>query len=255
MKFIRFKKDDLVSYGIIKNQIVNRIDGDIFSDYEITKDLYNLSEIEILIPCLPSKIVCVGVNYKSHAIEMGHDLPEEPLIFLKPPTAVLAHEGEIIKPKMSKRVDYEAEVALIIGKKAFNIEPEEANNYIYGVTCFNDVTARDLQKKDGQWTRAKSFDTFAPFGPCITTDLDYDNLDIELILNGEIRQKSNTSDFIFNSSKIVSFISQVMTLQPGDVIATGTPSGIDSIESGDIIEVKVEGVGILRNTVRCADTN
>ncbi len=250
MRFIRFKKGNVISYGEIKEETVSRIEGDIFSDYNITKDEYNLSEIEILTPCTPSKIICVGVNYKSHAIEMGHVLPDEPLIFLKPATAAIAHEGEIVKPKMSNRVDYEAEAALVIGKKAFNIEPEEAKDYIFGITCLNDVTARDLQKKDGQWTRAKSFDTFAPFGPCIATDLNYDSLDIELKHNGVVKQASNTSDFIFNCSKIVSFISQIMTLLPGDIIATGTPSGIGGVESGDTIEVKVEGVGVLRNTVR-----
>lgn len=250
MQFVRFKKGDMVSYGELKGQTINRIEGDIFTYFNITEDVYKLSDVEILIPCLPTKIVCVGVNYKSHAMEMNHDLPEEPLIFLKPLTAALAHGGEIILPEMSKRVDYEAEAALVIGKKASNVEPEEAGEYIFGVTCLNDVTARDLQKKDGQWTRAKSFDTFAPFGPCISTGIDYDNLDIELCHNGEIKQKSNTSDFIFNSARIVSFISKVMTLLPGDVIATGTPSGIGAVKSGDTIEVKVEGVGVLKNTVR-----
>lgn len=250
MKFVRFKKDELVSYGALEDQYVKRIRGDIFDSYEITEEKYKLSELQLLTPCLPSKIVCVGVNYKAHAIEMGHDLPKEPIIFLKPPTAALAHKEEILKPQMSKRVDYEAEAALVIGKTASNIEPKDANEYIFGVTCFNDITARDLQKKDGQWTRAKSFDTFAPFGPCIANNLDYNNLDIELLLNGETKQKSNTSDFIFNSGIIVSFISKIMTLLPGDVIATGTPSGIGPINSGDIIEVKVEGVGTLTNTVR-----
>lgn len=250
MKFVRFKKDELVSYGILEDQDVKRIHGDIFGNYEITEERYKLSELRLLTPCVPSKIVCVGVNYKAHAIEMGHDLPKEPLIFLKPPTAALAHKEEIVRPKMSQRVDYEAEAALVIGKAASNIEPEDANEYIFGVTCFNDITARDLQKKDGQWTRAKSFDTFAPFGPCIANNLDYDNLDIELLLNGETKQKSNTSDFIFNSSIIVSFVSKIMTLLPGDIIATGTPSGISPLNSKDIVEVKVEEVGTLTNPVR-----
>lgn len=250
MKFVRFKKDKMVSYGVLEEQDVKRIHGDIFGNYEITEEKYKLSELRLLTPCVPSKIVCVGVNYKAHAIEMGHDLPKEPLIFLKPPTAALAHKEEIIRPQMSQRVDYEAEAALVIGKTASNIEPKDVNEYIFGVTCFNDVTARDLQKKDGQWTRAKSFDTFAPYGPFIANNLDYDNLDIELLLNGETKQKSNTSDFIFNSSIIVSFVSKIMTLLPGDVIATGTPSGIGSINAGDIVEVRVEGVGALINPVR-----
>ena len=151
---------------------------------------------------------------------------------------------------MSQRVDYEAELALVMGRQAKNIKPEEAVDYILGATCLNDVTARDLQQRDGQWTRAKSFDTFAPFGPCIATDLDYDNLSLELILNGETKQKSNTSDFIFSVGEMVSFISDVMLLNPGDVIATGTPSGIGPLNAGDIVQVKIQDVGILKNYVR-----
>lgn len=250
MKFVRYKKNDLISYGEVKGQTIKRIEGDIFADFRLTNENINVSEVEILTPCLPTKIVCVGVNYKSHAIEMKHDLPEEPLIFLKPLTAVLAHHDEIVKPEISKRVDYEGEVALVIGKQGYLIEPEEAHGYIFGVTCLNDVTARDLQAKDGQWTRAKSFNTFAPFGPYIATEVDYDNLEIELLQNGALKQKSNTSDFIFNCQKIVSFISKIMTLNPGDIIATGTPSGVGPMKSGDTIEVRVEGVGSLINTVR-----
>lgn len=250
MQFIRFKKGDLISYGKVNGQNVNRIEGDIFSNYKVTEDIYNPADIELLIPCLPTKIICIGLNYKSHALEMGFELPDAPIIFLKPLTSALPHGKEIIKPKMSERVDFEAELALVIGKEAFDIEAEEAGEYIFGATCFNDITARDLQQKDGQWTRAKSFNTFAPFGPNITTDIDYDNLCIELIQNGRIMQKSNTSDFIFNSQRLVSFVSQIMTLYPGDIIATGTPSGIGAVESGDIIEVKIEEIGVLKNTVR-----
>ena len=250
MKFVRFKKEGLVSYGLLEGDTVKRIQGDIFGDYTIAKDEFQLSDLELLTPCEPSKIICIGLNYKSHAKEMNLDLPSEPLVFLKPPTSALAHGGEIIRPEMSQRVDYEAETAIVIGKKAVNIGIEEAGDYIFGVTCLNDVTARDLQTKDGQWTRAKSFDTFAPFGPCIANEIDYDNLKIELILNGEVKQKSSTSDFIFKSKEIVSFVSKIMTLLPGDIIATGTPSGIGVLNQGDTVEVKVEGVGILVNTVR-----
>jgi len=250
MNFIRFRKDDVVSYGSLEGNRVKVINGDIFGDYEVTDSSYDITEIDFLIPCTPSKIICVGLNYKSHAKEMNMPLPEEPVLFLKPPTAALAHEGDIIMPEMSRQVDYEAELGLVIGRTGKNIKPEEAYDYILGATCFNDVTARDLQRKDGQWTRAKSFDTFAPFGPGIVTDLNYDNLDIELQLNGEIRQKSNTSDFIFNVGEIVSFISRIMTLYPGDVIATGTPSGVGQLNSGDIVQVRIEKVGTLKNYVR-----
>ena len=249
MKFVRFRKDDCCSYGLLEGDLVKKIEGDIFGDFKITECCYDIADVEILIPCQPSKIVCVGLNYRAHAQEVNLALPEEPVIFLKPPSAALPHKGTIVRPAMSGRVDYEGEVGIVIGKMAKNVKPEEAYSYIFGATCFNDVTARDLQSKDGQWTRAKSFDTFAPFGPCIATGLNYDNLSIELLLNGEVKQKSNTSDLIFNISQIVSFISQVMVLMPGDVIATGTPSGIGPMNSGDTVQVKVEGVGVLENYV------
>jgi len=249
MKFVRFRKDDCCSYGLLEGDLVKKIEGDIFGDFKITECCYDIADVEILIPCQPSKIVCVGLNYRAHAQEVNLALPEEPVIFLKPPSAALPHKGKIVRPAMSGRVDYEGEVGIVIGKMAKNVKPEEAYSYIFGATCFNDVTARDLQSKDGQWTRAKSFDTFAPFGPCIATGLNYDNLSIELLLNGEVKQKSNTSDLIFNISQIVSFISQVMVLMPGDVIATGTPSGIGPMNSGDTVQVKVEGVGVLENYV------
>jgi len=250
MKFIRFKKNDYIGYGLWEEDKVKVIEGDIFGYYVVTDRFYKIEEIEFLTPCIPSKIICVGLNYRSHAEEMKMPLPEEPIIFLKPPSSVLAHNSVIIMPEMSEQVDYEAELGLVIGKRGKNIRPEEAYDYILGATCFNDVTARDLQKKDGQWTRAKSFDTFAPFGPCIATGVNYDNLDIELVLNGETKQKSNTSDFIFNVGRLISFISSIMELMPGDVIATGTPSGVGKLNKGDIVEVKIEDVGILKNYVR-----
>ncbi len=249
MKFIRFKKDDFQGYGLLEGERVKRIEGDIFKDYKVTDCSYSLSEADILIPCIPSKIVCIGLNYKGHALEMDMAIPEEPIIFLKPASAALAHKENIKIPKVSKRIDYECEMGIVIGRPAGKIEVKDAHSYIFGATCFNDVTARDIQKKDGQWTRAKSFYTFAPFGPCIGTDLDYDNLDIELLLNGKVKQKSNTSDFIFDVAQLVSFVSHVMFLNPGDVIATGTPSGIGEMKSGDTVQIKIEGIGTLENYV------
>jgi len=164
MRFVRFRKDNFCSYGLLEGEKVKVIEGDIFKDYKVSSCNYDITEIDILTPCLPSKIVCVGLNYKGHAQETNMTLPKEPLIFLKPATAALAHRGKVIKPAMSGRVDYEGELGLVIGKPAKEIEPKAAYSYILGATCFNDVTARDLQNKDGQWTRAKSFDTFAPFG-------------------------------------------------------------------------------------------
>lgn len=249
MKFVRFEEHGNESYGLVEADKVYRIDGDIFSGYKVTEESFALSEVRLLAPCKPSKIVAVGVNYRDHAEEMKLQLPENPVIFIKPATAVIGPEDKIVRPQMSQRVDYEAELALVIGKQAKNVEPQDALEYIFGATCLNDVTARDLQSKDGQWTRAKSFDTFAPIGPFIVTGADYNNTDIELVLNGETRQKSNTSFFITNAQKIVSYISKVMTLNPGDVIATGTPSGVGPMKKGDVVEVRLSGIGVLKNYV------
>lgn len=247
MKFVRFKAKEVVSYGLIEDSKVFRIEGDIFSEFKVTEEQYMLSEIKLLAPCMPSKIVAVGVNYRDHASEMGHELPKEPVLFIKPSSSVIGPEDKIIKPDMSQRVDYEAELALVIGKQARNVNSSEALQYVLGATCLNDVTARDLQPKDGQWTAAKSFDTFCPIGPYIVTGVDYNNIDIELVLNGETKQKSNTSYLINKANDIVSYVSRIMTLYPGDVIATGTPSGVGPMSKGDVVEVRLEGVGVLRN--------
>jgi len=198
----------------------------------------------------PTKIICVGLNYHCHAKELGMNTPRHPIIFLKPLTALISPEENIIYPNMSKRVDYEAELAVIIKNKIKDIEEKNVIENIEGFTCLNDVTARDLQKKDGQWTRAKSFDTFCPIGPRIVKDIDPNNLKIQSFLNGELKQDSNTSDLIFKPKELVSFISKIMTLMPGDIISTGTPKGIGPMQKGDKIEIKIEGIGILRNYVK-----
>ncbi|MFH2027782.1 MAG: fumarylacetoacetate hydrolase family protein [Nanoarchaeota archaeon] len=198
----------------------------------------------------PTKIVCVGLNYHCHAKELDMATPRHPIIFLKPLTALIGPNDNILYPKMSKRVDYEAELAVIIKKKAKNIKESQAKRYIEGYTCLNDITARDLQKLDGQWTRAKSFDTFCAVGPVITKDINPNNVKIQSLLNGKVKQDSNTSEFIFKVEQIVSFISQVMTLNPGDIIATGTPKGIGPMKKGDTIEVKIKGIGTLTNFLR-----
>jgi 2-keto-4-pentenoate hydratase/2-oxohepta-3-ene-1,7-dioic acid hydratase in catechol pathway len=249
MKYVRFMKDTIISYGILEEEKIQVIKGDIFNEFEITNEVYHLSEVKLLHPCTPSKIVCVGLNYRDHAEEMKDKLPTEPIIFIKPSTAVIGPLDNIIYPSMSRQVDYEAELGVIIKNKARNLEIEEVNKHILGYTCFNDVTARDLQKKDGQWTRAKSFDTFAPFGPFITTDINANNLDIQLLLNGEIKQNSNTNCMIFSVEELISFISKIMTLLPGDVIATGTPSGVGQMKIGDKVEVKIERIGTLINYI------
>ena len=207
-----------------------------------------MEDVELLAPCCPSKIVCVGLNYVEHAKELKMKLPDEPILFLKPPSAVISPGAEIVVPKSSERVDYEGELGVVIGKRCKAIASDEAKKYVLGYTCFNDVTARDLQQKDVQWTRAKSFDTFAPFGPWIAS-IDPANADIETRVNGEVKQSSNTSDLIFGVPKLIEFISQVMTLEPGDVIATGTPPGVGRLEKGDMVEVEIKGIGVLKNRV------
>ena len=208
-------------------------------------------EIErFLAPVQPSKIIAVGLNYRDHAREMGLDLPGEPILFMKPSTAVIGPFEEIRYPSQSSRVDYEAELAVVIGTACRNIRASRAKDCILGYTCLNDVTARDLQAKDGQWTRAKSFDTFAPIGPWIATDIeDPHALSITARLNGEVKQSSNTSNLIFSVFELVEFISSVMTLKPGDVIATGTPSGVGPMLPGDEIAIEIEGIGVLNNRV------
>ncbi len=198
----------------------------------------------------PSKIVLVGLNYRDHAEELGMPLPEEPILFIKPPTTLIGPEENIIYPEMSRRVDYEAELGVIIKDRIKDIGEGEVMEHIDGFTCINDVTARDLQKKDGQWTRAKSFDTFCPVGPTVVKDVNPNNLKIQSFLNGELKQDSSTSNFIFKVEELVSFISRVMTLLPGDIISTGTPAGIGPMQKGDTIEIKIEGIGTLKNYVK-----
>ena len=228
---------------------MQEIAGDIFAGYQVIDVSYSLQTIKILAPCAPSKIVAVGLNYRTHAAEVNMELPEEPILFLKPPTAVIGPEEKIIYPAMSKRVDYEGELGVVIGRHCQSVTVAQASDYILGYTCVNDVTARDLQKKDQQWTRAKGFDTFAPLGPFIETAFDPSDVLIETFLNREKKQSASTRDLIFPVQALVSFISQVMTLLPGDVIATGTPDGIGPMQVGDVVEVRIEGIGTLRNKV------
>jgi len=203
----------------------------------------------LLPPCVPTKIVCIGRNYAEHAKELGNEAPAEPIIFLKPPSALLAPFGTIVRPAISQRVDHEGELAIIIGKRAKDVKAAQWRDYVRGFACANDVTARDIQKKDVQFTRGKGFDTFAPVGPCLETDLDVAALSLQTRVNGEIRQNGNTRDMIFACDYLVEFITSVMTLEPGDVILTGTPSGVGPLASGDTVEVEIEGIGVLRNAV------
>lgn len=249
MKILRFTSGFTTEYGVIDGDMIQGLAGPPYEGIKPTHNYYRPTDMRLLPPCTPSKIIALGVNYRSHGEEMSHRIPAEPLIFLKPATAVIGHEDKIIYPPSSERVDYEGELGVVIKSLARNVSKKDARNYILGYTCFNDVTARDIQARDKQWTRAKGFDTFAPIGPCIETDLDPANLSLETRLNGEIKQKTSTSELIFPVYELVSFISHVMTLLPGDVIATGTPSGIGPMQPGDIVEVTIEKIGTLRNYV------
>ncbi len=237
--FIPFKTDFLAffeKYGSLSN-------------IEIDNRTIPINTLKILPPTNPSKIVAVGLNYKDHAAEFGKEVPAEPLIFFKPSSAVITHKEEIKIPTFTKRVDYEGELAIVIGKTCKNISEKEAPDYIIGYSCFNDVTERIIQKKDGQYSRAKGFDTFAPYGPYIETETDPTCLKIQTVLNGKIVQDNNTKNQIFSPFYLVSFISRYMTLFPGDIIPTGTPSGVGPIKEGDMIEIVIENIGTLINTV------
>ena len=252
MKVLQFYDftDKNIYYGILKDEIIHKIEGDIFGTFTESNDFVTLDRIKILPVTLPYKIICVGLNYKDHADEVKMKLPVEPIIFLKPNSSIIGQNDYIVLPDQSKRVEYEAELAVVIKKEGKHIPLEEAKNYILGYSCANDITARDLQKKDGQWTRAKSFDTFCPLGPFIETEIDPTNLEIKLFLNKELKQHSNTAYMIFGIYYLVSFISSVMTLFPGDIILTGTPPGVGEIKKGDEVIVSIEGIGELKNFVK-----
>ncbi|HEY83371.1 MAG TPA: fumarylacetoacetate hydrolase family protein [Dehalococcoidia bacterium] len=248
MKIVRYIVDGKTEYGILDGERVQSLAGDPFQKLEKLERYHKLGDVKLLAPCVPSKIVAIGLNYHSHAKEVGQPVPKEPMMFFKPSTSVIGPEDKIVNPGC-QRLDYEAELGVVIGKRASKVAKAEALNYVLGYTCFNDVTARDWQAQDSQWSRAKGSDTFAPIGPCIETELDAGNVLVEAYLNGERKQQANTSDLIFSVPELVSYISQVITLLPGDVIATGTPAGIGPMKSGDVIEIKVAGIGTLRNHI------
>jgi len=250
MKLIRYLSDKGPRYGILEKGKITELEGDIFTGFRLHgEDAVGIDHVRILPPVLPSKVIAVGLNYKDHAEELGQAIPDEPVLFMKPSTSVIGHNEEILYPPSATRVDYEAELAAVVRKKARHVKEEDAAEYILGYTCLNDVTARDLQQKDGQWTRSKSFDTFCPIGPVIVTDMNPNSANIYTRVNGHQRQSSNTKNFIFSMFRLFSFISHIMTLLPGDIITTGTPSGIGALQPGDTVEIEVEGIGILKNSV------
>jgi 2-keto-4-pentenoate hydratase/2-oxohepta-3-ene-1,7-dioic acid hydratase in catechol pathway len=256
LRIVRFVAQGRVKYGILEDKSIRGLLGSPFTyfgssgvGFKFDGSSHKLNEVRLLAPCVPSKIVALGLNYRQHAEETKMPLPSLPLIFLKPSTAVIGPDDEIVLPHDSSRVDYEGELGVVVGRKARNVAKGRANDYILGYTCVNDVTERHVQKADRQWTRAKGYDTFAPIGPWIETEVDPNNLKVETYLNGELRQSARTRELIFGVAELVSFISGVMTLLPGDIIATGTPSGIGKMSPGDVVEVRIEKVGTLRNFV------
>jgi 2-keto-4-pentenoate hydratase/2-oxohepta-3-ene-1,7-dioic acid hydratase in catechol pathway len=252
MRYVRAAWGGRIVNGFIQGDEIALLYADKITDpgAKPTGERIKLADARLLAPCAPTKIVAIGVNYRDHAGEMGHELPEEPIIFLKPPTSVVGPGDEIVRPPQSQRVDYEAECAVIFAKMCRNVKAADAKQYIFGYTCCNDVTARDLQKKDGQWTRAKGYDTFCPLGPWIETEFDDSDAPVESRLNGQVMQRSSTKYLIQPIDRLIEFVSSVMTLLPGDVLTTGTPSGIGPMQRGDEIEVEVGGIGILKNVVR-----
>lgn len=248
-QYVRFSVENSTFYGLLEGEQITVIQGDIFGYHQPIDQVYPLSGVNLLTPCQPSKVACVGLNYRKHAMELGMQLPTEPVIFLKPTTALLPPGGDIVYWPAVGQLDYEGEFAIVIGKQCHLVAEADAMQYVFGYTIANDVTARDLQSKDIQWTRAKSFDTFCPLGPSIVTEVDASDLSLKTLLNGELKQDGRTSDVIFSIPYMVSFVSQVMTLYPGDVILTGTPSGIGPMQVGDRVEIQIEGLGTLANRV------
>jgi 2-keto-4-pentenoate hydratase/2-oxohepta-3-ene-1,7-dioic acid hydratase in catechol pathway len=253
MRFVRFQQgEESPRFGWLHENKIGEIEGDLFGAYKRLKAEIPLKDVRLLAPSMPSKIICVGRNYVEHAKELGNEVPKMPLIFLKPPSSVIASGETILLPPQSAQVEHEAELVAVIGKRGRNVTAESARDHIFGYTLGNDVTARDLQKSDGQWTRAKGFDTFCPFGPWVDTDFDPADALVTCRVNGQMRQLASTRDMVFSVGMLIAYISSVMTLQPGDLIFTGTPAGVNQLKAGDTVEVEIDGLGLLSNPVKAA---
>jgi 2-keto-4-pentenoate hydratase/2-oxohepta-3-ene-1,7-dioic acid hydratase in catechol pathway len=253
MRVVRYEIPDIKSkpkYGWLLDDKVGEISGNVFGRYKRSEAVTSLANVTLLAPTEPSKIVCVGRNYVEHAKELGNEVQKVPLLFLKPPSSIIPVGGTVLLPPQSSQVEHEAELVLVIGKRGKNITAEQAKRYIFGYTIGNDITARDLQKTDSQWTRAKGFDTFCSFGPWIDTDFDPADAVITCRVNGQMRQMASTRDMVFNVGTLVAYISSVMTLMPGDLIFTGTPAGVGELRNGDEVIVEIEGLGSLKNPVK-----
>lgn len=250
MRFVRYAvAKELPRWGWVHEDHVGPIDGELFGDYRRLPAEMPIESVRLMPPVQPTKIICVGRNYVDHAKEHGVEVPEIPMIFLKPPSSLIGHRQTILLPPQSGQVEHEAELAVVIGRRGRWIAPDEANDYILGYTIANDVTARDLQRKDGQWTRGKGFDTFCPVGPWIETDLDPYDLLITCRVKGDVRQMASTRDMVYSIPQLIAFSSSVMTLEAGDILLTGTPAGVGRLEHGDEVEIVIEGIGALINPV------
>ena len=254
MKFALFEYQGDIFLGMLKGEEITVLDGSLFDRYGETEAHYPLSGVKLLPPVIPTKIVCVGLNYRGHIEEIGAEVPEKPSVFLKPPSSLIGHEDAIIYPRNAERVDYEGELAVVIKDKMKDVPEDETLEYVLGCSCFNDVTERALVMKDRRFlTIAKGFDTFSAFGPYVVTDLDPNNLTVKTYLNGKLMQHDNTKNCIFSVQHILHYVSQCMTLYPGDIVITGTPKGVAPMKPGDVVEVEVEGIGRLRNTVKATE--
>jgi 2-keto-4-pentenoate hydratase/2-oxohepta-3-ene-1,7-dioic acid hydratase in catechol pathway len=242
-----------IGYGWLAEDQFQPLDGSPFeqpgSAMTATGQRLPLGRVKLLAPCQPSKIVCIGRNYVEHAAEHGAEVPAEPLVFLKPPSAVVGPDDPVFLPSLSQRVEHEGELVVVIGRRARHLRPDNALEAVLGYTCGNDVTARDLQRRDGQWSRAKGFDTFCPLGPWIETDLDWRDQLVQCLVNGQVRQSGYTRDMVFGVPELLAYVTAVMTLEPGDVLMTGTPSGVSPLAAGDVVSVAVSGIGALNNVV------
>ncbi len=250
-RYIRFEAPDGRGWGIYKDGDVVRLSDDPARGGTPEGRRYVPGQIKLLAPVMPSKIICVGLNYKEHVGEArpGDEIPKEPVLFFKPPSALVGPGAAIVRPDESDRVDYEGELGIVIGRECRKVAAVEAEDYVFGITCVNDVTARDLQQKDKQWTRAKGFDTFCPVGPWVIDTINYEDLQLQTFVNGELKQEARTSNMIFPVNTLIAYISKIMTLYPGDLISTGTPKGVSPLEAGDRVEVRIEGIGSLVNDV------
>ncbi|MCS7178884.1 MAG: fumarylacetoacetate hydrolase family protein [Anaerolineae bacterium] len=252
MRWIRYATADGPRWGILDGETVRELQGDPFGEWMAGPAVGPLSAVTLLAPVTPTKIICVGRNYPAHAAEHGAEVPPEPLLFFKPPSAIIGPGDSIVLPPQSRQVEYEAELAVVMGRRCRNVRPEEAWAYVLGITCANDVTARDLQRRDGQWTRAKGFDTFCPVGPWLVVGVSEAEVADRAVIcrvNGQVRQHGRTSEMVFSPAALIAYAASVMTLEPGDLFLTGTPAGVGPIHPGDVVEVEVEGIGVLRNLV------